>query len=74
MKNKLWKKINNRIRIIESDKGFVVEIKDSYRNWHKLRDAKIIQDALHQKHSYTRKMLYKDLGVGIKYKKKRYAK
>jgi len=65
---KIWKKFATRIRIIEFDDKFNVEIRNKYnRNWHKLRDFKTFKEALCQKHFYMKTLLFKDFGIRSKY-------
>lgn len=71
MKTKLLKKIESRIKIIDSENGYEVHIKDNIsKNWHLIRKFKKFGDALYQKHHYVRAILMKDLGVIIRYRKK----
>lgn len=70
MKTKIWKKICDRVRIVEDGKGyFVVEarekdpFKKDFEDWHQLNTFGNLKQALNKKHSFIIMILMRDLGL-----------
>lgn len=70
MKTKIWKRVCNRVRIIEDEKGyFLVQARDKfpfkkgYTEWHTLNQFSMHKHALNKKHSYIVMILMRELGL-----------
>lgn len=75
MKTKLLKKINSRIRILEKDGRFILEIRDSRDSkWHKLIDVNKREHAHSQRYHYYKTFLLRDFMVKSRYEEKKYGK
>ncbi len=76
MKTRIWKKICQRIKIINVKNGFEVQHRYFYRasrwynNWVYLNSFDTYAGALHQKHLYIRNIMLKNLGFKNRYNNK----
>jgi len=68
-KLRIWKKISNRVRIVETQPGrFSVQareyfpIRREYGEWHELNSFGAMKHALKKKHSYIVMILMRDFG------------
>ena len=75
---RFWKKINERIRIIENDNGqFIVQVreflpfKNRYTEWEDIHDFSTYKQALKRKHSYIVMILMRDMGCRNDFVRKR---
>jgi hypothetical protein len=73
LKLKIWKKINQRIRIVKKDNDlFSVESRYFVKeNWKSVNDYSSFKRALHKKHSYIIMIILRDLGLRNEFVKRR---
>ena len=75
---RFWKKINERIRIIEDDSGqFIVQVREflpfrnKYTEWEDIHQFSTYKHALKRKHSYIVMILMRDMGCRNDFVRKR---
>ena len=72
MKTKILKKINDRIRIMPKNEGFVVENRLlGSDNWHELNSFSTFAAAINKKNSYIVMVIMRDLGYRNEFVKRR---
>jgi len=75
---RIWKKISNRVRVLETEPGrYSVQsrmydpFKREYSEWHEMNSFGAMKHALKKKHSFILMILMRDLGYRNEFIKKR---